>query len=265
MGVKIRSCMIMCTAVLLVIVATACGKSSDQKAEEQVQLTISAAVSLTSALQEIQTAYQKEHPNIKLQVNYGASGALQQQIEQGAPADLFLSAAVKNMKALVDKQLIDAGKETNLLKNELVVIIPADSKIPVQKPEDLSQADIQHVAVGESQTVPAGSYAKEALTRMKLWESLQSKVVQGKDVKQVLTYVESGNAEAGFVYRTDAVGSNKVKIAFPVDAGTYSPVLYPVGIVKATKHPKEAADFYTYLQDKKSLEIFQKYGFTLPQ
>lgn len=232
---------------------------------EKVELTISAAASLTDALKEIQTSYEGKNKPIKLNFNFGASGALQQQIEQGAPADVFLSAATKNMKALVDKQLIEPAQQKNLLINELVLVVPADGKVVVQKIEDLTAEGIKHVAIGEPQTVPAGSYAKEALTQTKLWDGLQAKIVQGKDVRQVLTYVESGNAEAGFVYKTDALTSQKVKVALSVDSKSYTPIEYPAGIVKATKHSKEAADFYAYLQTKEAQDVFVKYGFTIPK
>lgn len=236
-----------------------------QKPAETVELTVSAAASLTDALKEIQKAYESKNQNIKLNFNFGASGALQQQIEQGAPADLFLSAATKNLKALVDKQLIDTNKQKNLLTNELVVVIPADGKTMIGNVTDLTKAEVKHVAIGIPESVPAGSYAKEALTNVKLWEGLQSKTVQGKDVRQVLQYVETGNTEAGFVYKTDALTSQKVKIAFSVDPKTYAPIEYPVGIVKATKHSKEAGDFYAYLQSKEAMDVFGKFGFSAPK
>jgi len=238
--------------------------AASQTPAQQVELTISAAASLTDALKEIQTAYQDQHKNIKLNFNFGASGALQQQIEQGAPSDLFLSAATKNMKALVDQKLIDASQQANLLVNELVVVVPADGKAAYTKIEDLASGDVKHLAIGEPQTVPAGSYAKDALTYTKQWDAFQPKLVQGKDVRQVLTYVETGNAEAGFVYKTDALTSKKVKVAFAVDPKSYTPIAYPAGIVKATKHSQEAGDFYAYLQTKEAQDVFVKYGFTIP-
>ncbi|WP_426454700.1 molybdate ABC transporter substrate-binding protein [Paenibacillus sp. S-38] len=232
-------------------------------ATESVELTISAAASMTDALKEIQTAYEKQHPNIKLNFNFGASGALQQQIEQGAPADLFLSAAAKNMKALVDKQLIDANQQKHVLSNELVAVVAADGKASIAGAADLSKPDVKNIAIGIPESVPAGTYAKEALTNTKLWDSLQSKMVQGKDVRQVLQYVETANADVGFVYKTDALTSQQVKVAFTVDSTTYTPVQYPIGIVKATKHSKEAEGFYSYLQSKEALDIFVKYGFSV--
>ncbi|KEQ24102.1 molybdenum ABC transporter substrate-binding protein [Paenibacillus tyrfis] len=241
------------------------GQETKQAAPaEKVELTVSAAASLTDALKEIQTAYESKNAGIKLNFNFGASGALQQQIEQGAPADVFLSAAAKNMKALVDKQLVDAAQQKNLLVNELVVVVPEGGKAQVGTVDDLAKPEVKHVAIGEPESVPAGGYAKEALTNAKQWDALQPKLVMAKDVRQVLTYVESGNAEAGFVYKTDALTSKKVKIAFNVDPKTYKSVEYPAGIVKATKHAKEAEAFYTYLQSKEAADVFAKYGFTIP-
>jgi molybdate transport system substrate-binding protein len=241
------------------------GSSTTQSSAKPIELTISAAASLTDALKEIQKIYESNHKAIKLHYNFGASGALQQQIEQGAPADLFLSAAPKNMKALVDKQLIEPTKQKTLLTNELVVVIPADGKIAIGSPADLIKTEVKLVAIGIPESVPAGSYAKEALTNANLWESLQAKTVQGKDVRQVLQYVETGNADAGFVYKTDALTSQKVKIAFALDSKTYTPVEYPIGIVKSSKHSNEAEDFYEYLQSKEALDIFVKHGFSRPK
>ncbi|MBP1965462.1 molybdate ABC transporter substrate-binding protein [Paenibacillus aceris] len=276
----VKSSMVLSFVLAMTLVFAACGTAEksttnpsastqaqstiapSQKPAETVELTVSAAASMTDALKDIQKAYETKNPTIKLNFNFGASGALQQQIEQGAPADLFLSAATKNMKALVDKQLIDTNQQKKLLTNELVAVIASDAKAPIGNVGDLSKAEVKNVAIGIPESVPAGSYAKEALTNTKLWDSLQSKMVQGKDVRQVLQYVETGNADVGFVYKTDALTSQKVKVAFAVDPKTYTPVEYPIGIVKATKHSKEAEGFYTYLQSKEALDVFVKYGFT---
>nr|WP_234405651.1 molybdate ABC transporter substrate-binding protein [Paenibacillus sp. IHBB 10380] len=245
--------------LLMAVILGACGQSSHEK----VELTISAAASLTDALQEIRTLYETDHLHVKLHFNFGASGALQQQIEQGAPVDVFLSAATKNMNALIDKKLVDAQEQQNLLTNELVVVIPKESKVPISSEKDLIDEHFQKVAIGIPETVPAGNYAKEALSHMGLWEQLQSKIVQSKDVRQVLQYVETTNVDAGFVYKTDALTSDKVKIAFAVDPVTYAKIEYPVGIVKATNHSKEAEEFYTFLQSSPALDIFVKYGFSI--
>lgn len=231
----------------------------------RTELTVSAAASLTDALNEIKAAYEAGHPNVKLTFNFGGSGTLQQQIEQGAPADLFLSAADKNMQALVDKKLVEEDKTTELLQNELVVVVPAEGGSGVAGIADLAGADVKKVAIGIPDSVPAGSYAREALTNAGLWDKLQAKTVQAKDVRQVLQYVETGNADAGFVYRTDALTSQKVKVAFAVDPSAYTKIEYPIGIVKASKHAKEAEDLYNYLQSPEALDVFVKYGFSVPK
>lgn len=260
--------------VLLMIFATIGCTQQDQtssitnagenKPVEKVELLISAAASLTDSLKEIQTVFEKEHSAIQLTFNFGASGTLQQQIEQGAPVDLFLSAGKKQMTALIDKHLIDTNKQLNLLTNELVAIVPADSKIAtLSAMEDLTKLDVKKIAVGEPETVPAGTYTKDSLTYYNLWDVVQPKTVFAKDVRQVLNYVETGNTEVGFVYKTDALTSQKVKVAFSADPKSYKPIEYPMGIVKATKHVKEAEEFYTYLQSKAAQAIFLKYGFSL--
>ncbi|MDY8047037.1 molybdate ABC transporter substrate-binding protein [Paenibacillus polymyxa] len=243
------------------------GSSSQtsSKTAETIELTISAAASLTDALKEIQHSYESTHTGIKLNFNFGGSGALEKQIEQGAPSDLFLSASTKNMKSLVDQQLIDTKKQKTWLTNELVAVIPADGAMNIASVTDLTKKEVKKVAIGIPESVPAGNYAQEALTKAKLWDTLQSKLVQAKDVRQVLQYVETGNADVGFVYKTDALTSQKAKIAFEVNPKTYSPVEYPIGIVKATKHIQEAEDFYAYLQSQESLNIMDKYGFTIPK
>ncbi|MFD2331270.1 molybdate ABC transporter substrate-binding protein [Cohnella sp. GCM10020058] len=240
--------------------ASSASSASPAPSAEAVELTVSAAASLTDALGELKALYETAHPEVTLSFNFGASGALQQQIEQGAPADLFLSASSKNMQALVDKGLVQ--EQHNLLKNELVVVVPSDGGAAVAKLEDLSDAAVKKVAVGIPESVPAGGYAKDALTAAGLWDSLQAKLVQGKDVRQVLQFVETANADAGFVYKTDALSSDKVKIAFAVDPSQYKSIVYPVGVVKATKHAEAAGSFYAYLQTPEAIAVFVKYGFS---
>nr|WP_127533591.1 molybdate ABC transporter substrate-binding protein [Paenibacillus kobensis] len=229
-----------------------------------VELTVSAAASLTDALKELEMNYEQQNPNIELTFNFGASGALQKQIEQGAPADLFLSASPKNMNALVDQSLIEADHHADLLANKLVAVVPADSSAAIDAMDDLGPKDLYRIAIGIPESVPAGQYAQEALTKANLWGTLKSDIVQGKDVRQVLQYVETGNADVGFVYKTDALSSTKSKVAFEVDPASYSPIVYPAGVVASTKHAEEAEALYTYLQTDEAIAIFEKYGFSVP-
>lgn len=246
---------------------TSCGEiSNTSDTGAKVNLTVSAAASLTDVLKEIQAGYETHNQSVKLNLNFGASGSLQQQIEQGAPVDIFISAAAKNMKALVEQRLIDEERHTVLLTNELVLVVPAlvEGAAKVTQPEALTRQGIKHIAIGEPLSVPAGGYAKEALIHAKLWDALEPKFVFSKDVRQVLTYVESGNAEAGFAYKTDALSSPKVAIASVIDPQSYPPIEYPAGIIKMTKHRKEAEDFYQYLHSREAADVFIKYGFSVP-
>ncbi|MEC0183656.1 molybdate ABC transporter substrate-binding protein [Paenibacillus peoriae] len=235
---------------------TAGTKAPDQ---QQVELTISAAASLTDALNEIKTGYEQEHPNVKLNFNFGASGALQRQIEQGAPADVFISASTSSMKALEGKALVK--KSSTLLANDLVLVVPAKDGVAIKKLDDLKGQDIKKVAIGIPDSVPAGKYAQEVLTNQKLWSELEPKLVQAKDVRQVLQYVATGNADAGFVYKTDALSTKDTSIALTVDSKLHSPITYPLGLVAATSHEEDASQFYDYLQTEPALQVMEKYGF----
>lgn len=252
--------------IALVLSLVACGGTKEAEKTElpAVELTVSAAASLTDAFQEIQELYAKEAPHVKLNFNFAASGALQQQIEQGAPVDVFLSASPKNLDPLVESGLIAEHQHQSLLGNELTVVTAADEETSIQDVKDLLNDQFVKVAIGIPESVPAGKYAQEALTNAGVWDDLQAKMVQAKDVRQVLQYVETGNAEAGFVYKTDALSSDKVKIAYTVDQSTYTPVIYPIGIIKETSHAEEAKALYDYLQTKEALEVFEKYGFSNP-
>ncbi|WP_458122060.1 molybdate ABC transporter substrate-binding protein [Paenibacillus sp. Z6-24] len=259
--------------VLLMMLAaalSACGSGQSGAASQQggwassgtTELTVSAAASLTDSLQEIQQMYEQRFPNVKLTFNFAASGTLQKQIEQGAPADLFLSAGSKQMEALVSQKFIDPDHQTNLLTNELVLVIPKDSPNPPASLQDLTKPALKRLAVGTPESVPAGMYAQQTLQAANLWDSLQSRIVQTKDVKQVLSYVETGNADAGFVYKTDALESDGVHIAFTAAPDSHDPIVYPAGVLAGTAHREEAAQFYAYLQTDEAQAVFEKYGFS---
>lgn len=256
---------------LLVLVAAlsilaGCGSSSSNASSQKsasakgVKLTISAAASMKDALTAVKTAYEEQSPNTLL-INFASSGTLQHQIEQGAPADLFLSASEAKMTSLKKEGLIDTSHTKDLLKNDLVLIVPKGSTLGIKSLNDLQKASVSKVSIGIPETVPAGAYAKEALQNTNNWNGLQSKLVLAKDVRQALTYVETGNVEAGIVYRTDAMITNKVKIVGTIPDSDHKPIVYPVGIIKATKHHAQAVDFYNFLQTKKAQAIFEKYGF----
>ncbi|GIN88210.1 molybdate ABC transporter substrate-binding protein [Heyndrickxia sporothermodurans] len=247
--------------MLSLLIVAGCSTKEQVKKEKknEVELTISAAASLQDALNEIKGDFVKEHPNIKLTFNFGASGALQQQIVQGAPVDLFFSAAEDKFDQLVQDGQIDQNKGIDLVGNELVLVVPKDSKKEIQSFEDMTKAD--KIALGTPESVPAGQYAKQTFEHLKNWANVDKKAVYAKDVRQVLTYVETGNVDAGVVYKTDALISPKVKIVATAKEETHTPIIYPVGIIKKSSHPKEAEAFYDYLQKESSIKTLEKYGF----
>lgn len=258
------------TLLFLLMFAVACSnqQNTDQssnlketESKESVELTISAAASLKDAMEVIQSTYQKEHPEVTLKFNLGGSGSLQQQISQGAPVDLFFSAAEDKFDILVEDDSIAKEDRVDLLGNSLVLVVPKENQL-IKGFEDLAKAEIDKISIGTPETVPAGKYAKESLEKTDLWKDVESKVVYAKDVRQVLSYVETGNVAAGIVYKTDALVSNKVNIVATADPGTHTPIIYPMGIIKDSKNYEEAKDFYSYLQNNDALKVFKEYGFT---
>ncbi len=229
---------------------------------EQVTLNLSVAASLTDAMQEIERLYTEENPHIKFEFNFGASGALQQQIEQGAPTDIFMSAASKQMNELQDKDLLLDGTRIDLLQNELVLVVfKADSKD--LEFVDLAQDDIELIAIGDPDSVPAGKYAQESFKSLGIWDVVESKLMLAKDVRQVLAYVESEEVNVGLVYRTDAMISDKVEVAAAAPEGSHSPVIYPVAVIKDSTHPEEATELVEFLTGKQAGTVFESYGFKI--
>ncbi|MEW5852189.1 MAG: molybdate ABC transporter substrate-binding protein [Myxococcota bacterium] len=230
-------------------------------APRRVELTVSAAASLRDVLTEVARAYQAQAPDVVLTFNFGASGALQHQVEQGAPVDVFISAAKQQLDALEDRGLLLQGTRAVLARNELVVISAKDSALQLS---DLVTTEVRRVALGEPGSVPAGTYAREALTSLGMWDALRTKLVYAKDVRQVLTYVESGNVEAGLVYATDARSSARVRVVTTLPAGSHAPIVYPVAAVRATRNPDEARRFIQFLQGPATRGILVHHGFLPP-
>ncbi|MFP7299977.1 molybdate ABC transporter substrate-binding protein [Neobacillus niacini] len=226
-----------------------------------VELTISAAASLNESLIEIKETFEKENKKIKILYNTGGSGALKQQILQGAPVDLFLSASHDHFNELIQAGLIDEQKQIELLGNQLVLITNKENPAPLNGFSDLTNNKIKKIAIGIPESVPAGKYAKQTLQNAGIWEQIQPQVIQTKDVRQVLTYVETGNVDAGIVYMTDVKVSDKVNVTAVADAKSHDSIIYPAGIIKSTLNKKEAEIFLDYLQSNTAKETFEKFGF----
>jgi len=226
----------------------------------QTPLTVSAAISLSNALQEIKSLYQGSQPSVNLTYNFGASGALLQQIEQGAPVDVFFSAAAKQMDTLQQKNLLVPGTRRTLLTNSVALITPKNGPALADF-KDLTRSQVQKIAIGEPRSVPAGQYAQEVLTNLKIFDALKPKLVYGNNVRQVLSYVETGNVDAGIVYITDAKQSNSVQVGAIAPPNLHSPIVYPVAVLKDSKNVTAARNFVQFLSGSQAKAVFQKYGF----
>lgn len=233
---------------------------TDQAKSQSVNLNISAAASLKDSLEEVKKTYEAESSNISLTINYGSSGALQQQIEQGADVDMFLSAAPKQMNALENSNLILKDSRKDLLLNDVVLVVHKDNST-ISSFNDLTLDKASHIALGEPKSVPVGEYAEEVLKSLGILDVIKSKAVYGKDVKEVLNWVETGNADAGIVYATDAKVSTKVKIIATASSDSHKPVTYPIAIIKASKKIDAAKEFMNFLTSEKAKNTFEKYGF----
>ena len=223
-------------------------------------VTVFAAASLTDSLKEIAAAYEKESGD-KLVFNFGASSILARQIEEGAPADIFFSADELKMDALEKKGLLLGGTRRKLLGNALVIVIASDSRFSLSSAEDLRKT--KRFALAEPKTVPAGIYAKEFLTKKGLWAELELKAVPTDNVRAALAAVESGNVDAGIVYKTDAAVSKKVKVAFEVSAKDAPDISYPMAVLKESKALEAAKRFAQHLASDKAARTFSSFGFVV--
>jgi molybdate transport system substrate-binding protein len=233
------------------------------QAPQPVTLNISVAASVTDAIKEIDGLYVKDRSWVTITPNFASSGTLQKQIENGAPTDVFISAAAAQMDALQKGQLIIDSSRKNLLINKVVLIVPLDSKLGLTSFNDLTSDKVKQLAIGDPKSVPAGTYAQQAFDQLGITDQLKSKYVIGSDVRQVLTYVESGNVDAGVVYMTDTIVSTKVKIVANAPDEINAKIVYPVAVIKTSKNLDEASNFINFLFGSSAKASFEKFGFTV--
>lgn len=245
-------------AVLLLlpfVVLTGC------RSAQRPVITISVAASLQDAITEIEAGYQHQPGAVEFRNNFGSSGTLAREIEEGAPVDAMISAGEKQMDDLQAKGLLAAGTRANLLVNSLVLIAPRDSTL--QSFEGLAGTQVRVVALGDPSVVPAGQYGLETLKSLNLYERIKPRIVLGKDVRQVLAYVETGNADAGLVYATDALISNKVRVVAVAPPSSHAPIDYPMAVIAGSRRQQAARAFLDYLRSPAARAIFVKHGFTM--
>lgn len=224
------------------------------------ELTVSAAASLTNAFRELAPAFEAAHPGVKVNLNFGASGALLQQLAKGAPVDVFASADQETMDQAQARGLVQAAARRDFASNTLVVIVPVPSARVPQRLADLGDAAYARVAIGLPASVPVGRYTKGVLERAGLWSGIEPRMIGAGNVRLALDYVARGEVDAGFVYATDAaLMRDKVKVAFTVP--TPAPILYPIA---AVSQAPAARQFVEFVQTAPARAVLQKYGFGQP-
>ncbi|MBM4438938.1 MAG: molybdate ABC transporter substrate-binding protein [Candidatus Rokubacteria bacterium] len=246
-------------AVLLALVLLTAAPVSAQ------ELALSVAVSMKEATEEIGRVFTKTRPGVTMRYNVGASGDLQKQIEAGAPVDVFVSAAARQMDELEGQRLIVTATRRAFARNTLVAIAPGDSTLDLSRPATLLGARVTRIAIGNPKTVPAGQYTEESLRALGLWDGVRGKLVYAENVRQVLDYVNRGEVDAGFVYATDAATrAGRVKEVFRPAPDTYRPVVYPVAVIEGARQPALAAAFVELLAGAEGQAILRRLGFAPP-
>ena len=246
---------------------TAAETEAESKAEAKADLgeqsiLVAAAASLKNAYEDkLIPMFEEQYPGVTVEGTYDSSGKLQTQIEEGLEADVFMSAATKQMKALDEEGMIASDTIVNLLENKIVLIVPTGSDSKMDSFEKIG--DAASIALGDPESVPAGQYAKEALTNLNVWDSIQDKVSFGTNVTEVLNQVAAASADAGIVYATDAASkADQVTVVAEAPEGSLEKkVIYPVAVVKATAHEDAAKAFVDFLQTPEAIAVFESYGF----
>ena len=233
---------------------------------EETEILVAAAASLKNAYEDkLIPMFEEANPGVTVKGTYDSSGKLQTQIEEGLEADVFMSAAVKQMNALDEEGMIASDTITDLLENKIVLIVPTGNEKKLEKFEDIENAD--SIALGDPASVPAGQYAQEALTNLGIWDKIQDKVSFGTNVTEVLNQVAAASADAGIVYATDAASmADQVEVVAEAPEGSLAKkVIYPVAVVKGTAHEEVAKEFVAFLQTDKAITVFEEYGFSSAQ
>ena len=234
-----------------------------QNADIQGTITLAAAASLEKSFTEhLIPMFEEANPGVTVKGTYDSSGKLQTQIEEGAPADLFFSAATKQMTALNDEGLMDPDSIVKLLENKVVLIVPEGSDKDITSFEDVATDKVGMIGLGEPGSVPVGQYSEEIFTSLGILDTVKTKANYGSDVRTVLSWVETGAVDCGVVYATDAYVGENIQIVCEAPVGSCKQVIYPVGIVKASENADAAAEFLAYLQTDHAMQKFEGYGFS---
>lgn len=226
------------------------------------EITVSAAISLKNAFTDIGKLYEKSHPDVKVNLNFGASGDLARQILGGAPVALFASAAQKDMNEVEQAGLLAPGSRADFAGNGVVLVQPRQGVVKLTGFPDLAKREVKKIAIGNPKTVPAGRYAMEVLTNLKLADSLKDKLVLAENVRQVLDYVARGEVDAGLVYHTDALTRpREVQVIASAPPDSHKTIVYPIALIKDAAADPAAKGFLAFVLSAQGQEILKKYGF----
>lgn len=235
---------------------------STTQQSDTIDLNVFAASSLTNALQQIGQLYEQSRPDVDVTFTFGASGTLVQQIQQGAPADVFFPASTTDLNNLQSTVGIVPGTRRDVLSNRLAIVTPVNSTLSVSSVQDLLNSQVTRVAIGQPSVVPAGQYAQQLFNSSGVSSQIQPKLTFGQNVRDVLNLVASGQADAGIVYVTDALQSSQVKVVNIPSTNAYSPIIYPAAVVNTSANPAVATDFTNFLSSEPALNVFEQFGFT---
>ena len=228
---------------------------------ESATILVGSASSLQDALKELTPLFQSAHPNITVKYSFTSPGAVQQQIEQGAPIDVFVPGGTKQMDALQAKGLILPETRRNLVTNRIVLVVPRNSSLKLTDFRQLTNSEVKRIIIGEPRSVPVGQYAEEVFRSLGIWEQLRPKLVMGNTARNVLAGVESGNADAGIIFATDAKISDQVRQVALAPKGSHSPIVYPIAVVSTSRQQKAAQAYVQFVTGPLARPVFNKYGF----
>jgi molybdate transport system substrate-binding protein len=256
---NVKKALMFAIVAMLPLAMAACG--NENGGAGGAELNVSAAASLTDALEEIYAEYQKESADV-IHFNFAASGTLQKQIIEGAPCDMFISASKGHMDGLEAEGLTAEGSRRDLLGNRLTLVASKEKSGAVRL-DNLDSDDVAAIAIGEPESVPAGQYAKQSMESLGIWDSVQGKLILGKDVRQVLEYVDTGNVDCGVVYRSDTAVMDSAAIIGDLPEDSHDPIVYPAALMAGSESPGAAQAFFDYLLTPFAGGVFEKYGFTV--
>lgn len=252
--------LVLVVSMLFTVMGAAVAETTPEEAP--VELLVSAAASLTDVMPEIAEAYALAAPNVTLTFTYGSSGALRTQIEEGAPADVYISANMKHMNALLDEDLILPDSNFSLLENKVVLIVPLDSDLGMTSFEEVGTDLVSMVGIGEPTSVPAGQYAQQVFESLGIWDAVSAKANFATDVRQVLMWVEEGAVDCGVVYATDAMTSDSITVITEAPEGSCSKIIYPAAAIVTTENEEAALAFLDFLTTDGAMAVFESFGFS---